>query len=186
MSVVFGIDPGSLALGFACIEKLDVSPSQYRLIDSGVLTPKASWPLYRRLGFLYKHLSLKIAELSPQILCLEKAFYGLNVKTALILGSVRGAVMCLADHFSMLLEEYAPAEVKRAVVGYGRARKDQLRYMASQLLIGDWKTLKSDESDAACIALCHFLRSHSHYTKSVFRNQKDEIMKIGSAKVIRR
>lgn len=184
MSVVIGIDPGSFSLGFSLVSG-DSSSRDYRLLDSGVCCPNRSWPLYRRLSFIYDYLMLKIKDMTPDVLCLEKAFYGLNVKTALALGSVRGVVMCLVGQLDIDFEEYSPSEVKKAIVGHGHARKDQIRYMASHFVEGEFKTDKSDESDATGIALCYFLKKKHSLSFPRLKGARSS-GQIGNAKIIER
>jgi crossover junction endodeoxyribonuclease RuvC len=86
---------------------------------------------------------------------IEDVFYAVNVKTALKLGQVRGVAMLAASSSGLPVAEYSPLSIKSAVVGYGRAEKEQVQLMVTRLLNLDVRPEPMDASDALAIAICH-------------------------------
>ena len=91
----------------------------------------------------------------PDEIAIENPFYAQNIKTALILGQVRGAVLVAVANNGLPLFEYSPLEIKKSVTGYGQADKNQVRLMVSTLLQIENKSLEIDASDALATAFCH-------------------------------
>ena len=149
---IFGVDPGSRRTGYGCIE---TSGSRHRLIDCGALSAPADAPLSDRLRAVHGGLTRLLAAHRPDVVALEDLFYARNVRSALILGHVRGVLVLAAAEAGVPAAEYAPAEVKRAVVGYGRADKRQVQQMVALLLGLDTPPSPLDASDALAVAVCH-------------------------------
>ena len=149
---IFGVDPGSRRTGYGCIE---TSGSRHRLIDCGALSAPADAPLPDRLRTVHGGLTRLLAAHRPDVVALEDLFYARNARSALILGHVRGVLMLAAAEAGVPAAEYAPAEVKRAVVGYGRADKRQVQQMVALLLGMDAPPSPFDASDALAVAVCH-------------------------------
>ncbi len=148
----FGIDPGSERTGFGCI---DSSGSRHRLVASGVLTapPRATFP--EKLTVIHTGLAALLARHRPDCVVVENIFYARNVRSALKLGHARGVAILAAAEAGIPVAEYAPAEIKRAVVGYGRAEKVQVQQMIKLLLGLDTLPTPHDAADALAIAICH-------------------------------
>jgi crossover junction endodeoxyribonuclease RuvC len=91
---------------------------------------------------------------TPDAVALEDIFYGKNVKSLIKLGHVRGVIILAASHSNIPVFEYTPLEVKKAVVGYGRAEKSQVQKMVRTILNLD-KLPPVDTSDALAVAICH-------------------------------
>jgi crossover junction endodeoxyribonuclease RuvC len=90
----------------------------------------------------------------PDVLVLEQLFFNTNVKSAMAVGESRGAIMLAAEHAGVTVAEYTPLEIKMALVGYGRAEKQQVNYMVRSLL--NVAEISSDHaSDALAAAVCH-------------------------------
>lgn len=149
---VLGVDPGSDTTGYGVI---DSDGRHYDLVEfAGIRGPKhMSFP--ERLLAISRKLEEVIERLSPQACAVEDTFYAVNVKSALKLGQARGAVLVAAARAGVEVFEYSPLEIKSALVGYGRAEKQQVQEMVRVLL-----KLKSvpeplDASDALAIAICH-------------------------------
>jgi crossover junction endodeoxyribonuclease RuvC len=149
---ILGVDPGSDTTGYGVI---DSDGRNYQLVEyAGIRGPK-------RLSFAARllEITLKIEEvierLSPQACAVEDTFYAVNVKSALKLGQARGAVLVAAARAGLEVFEYSPLEIKSALVGYGRAEKQQVQEMV-RLLLG-MKSVPEplDASDALAIAICH-------------------------------
>jgi crossover junction endodeoxyribonuclease RuvC len=96
-----------------------------------------------------------IAEFEPDEVAIENPFYAQNIKTAITLGQVRGATLVAVASHKCSLYEYSPLEIKKAVTGYGRADKNQVRIMVQTLLNIKDKKLETDASDALATAYCH-------------------------------
>jgi crossover junction endodeoxyribonuclease RuvC len=153
---VFGIDPGSARTGFACVES---DGSRHRLIACGAIVPgsRASFP--DKLLVIHQELARRIAASKPDCIVVESLFHAVNARSALQLGHARGVAILAAVEAGVPIVEYTPAEVKRAVVGYGRAEKAQVQRMVQLLLKLDRQPSPHDVADAMAIAICHLHRS---------------------------
>lgn len=149
---IFGVDPGSRRTGYGCIE---TSGSRHRVIECGALSAPADASLPDRLHTVHAGLARLLAAHRPDVVALEDLFYARNARSALILGHVRGVAMLAAAQAGLPTAEYSPAEVKRAVVGYGRADKQQVQQMVTLLLGMDAPPSPLDASDALAVAVCH-------------------------------
>lgn len=149
---VFGIDPGSIRTGYGCV---DTDGRRHRLVICGAVrtSPSAAFP--DRLAAIYRELSSVIRQYQPDCVAIEDLFHANNVRSALKLGHARGVAMLAAVEAGVTVVEYTPAEVKRAVVGYGRAEKAQVQQMIKLLLGLDRAPEPHDAADALAIAICH-------------------------------
>jgi crossover junction endodeoxyribonuclease RuvC len=152
---VFGIDPGSERTGYGCVE---TDGRRYRLVTCGAITaaPGDSFP--RRLARIHRELSDRLSECRPDFVVVENLFYATNARSALKLGHARGVAILAAIDAGCEVLEYTPAEVKRAVVGYGRADKRQIQQMIKLLLGLDKVPSPHDAADALAVAICHVHR----------------------------
>lgn len=150
---VLGIDCGTEYTGFGVVE---IDP-QGRLacVDCGAIKLSPREPLSERLAVIFQRLSACIAQHRPENVAIEDVFYALNAKSALKLGQVRGVAMLAASTAGLQVAEYAPLAIKSAVVGYGRAEKQQVQYMVAQLLNLETIPGPPDIADALAIAICH-------------------------------
>ncbi|MDX9714739.1 MAG: crossover junction endodeoxyribonuclease RuvC [Dissulfurispiraceae bacterium] len=160
---ILGIDPGSVKCGYGIISMPDrkaglsntsISGRHYQYVSSGIITMHPTKLLHVRLKELYESLSELIAEYQPDEIAVEKMFFAKGIKAALSLGHTRGVVLAAAASTGLHIHEYSPLEVKKAVVGYGKAEKSQVQIMVRQLL-GINKQLTPDSADALAIAICH-------------------------------
>jgi crossover junction endodeoxyribonuclease RuvC len=149
---IFGIDPGSERTGYGCVE---TDGSRHRLIACGSLSSPARTPLPDRLLVIHAGLSALIAEHHPDCVVVENIFHAKNARSALRLGHARGVALLAASQAGVPVAEYAPAEIKRAVVGFGRAEKQQVGRMVKLLLGLDAVPSPHDVSDALAVAICH-------------------------------
>jgi crossover junction endodeoxyribonuclease RuvC len=150
--LIFGIDPGSERTGYGCI---DSDGRRHRLIACGSLSAPAHTSFPGRLRVIYEGLSALIAEHRPACVAIENIFHAKNVRSALRLGHARGVALLAADSAGVPIVEYTPAEIKRAVVGFGRAEKQQVGQMVKLLLALDAVPAPHDAADALAIAICH-------------------------------
>jgi len=153
---VFGIDPGSERTGFGCV---DSDGRRHRLVRCGAVRVEAASPFPERLGVIYRALADEIDRCRPDCVAIENLFYSTNVRSALKLGHARGVAMLAAVERGVPVIEYTPAEIKRAVVGYGRAEKSQVQQMVKLLLGLDRVPSPHDAADALAVAICHLHQS---------------------------
>jgi crossover junction endodeoxyribonuclease RuvC len=150
---VFGIDPGSRRTGYGCI---DSNGQRHRLVVCGAIqTGDASAAFPDRLAAIYRQLTAHLRECRPDCVVIENLFHAVNVRSALKLGHARGVAMLAAVEAGLPVIEYTPAEIKRAVVGYGRAEKPQVQQMIKLLLGLDRAPEPHDAADALAVAICH-------------------------------
>jgi crossover junction endodeoxyribonuclease RuvC len=147
---ILGIDPGSVRTGFGVIE---VDGTRIRYVGSGCIrTQGAAFP--RRLRQIYTGLADAVAEFAPHEIAVERAFVHKNAASALKLGQARAAALCGTMIHDLPVYEYAPREVKLAVVGSGGADKTQVQHMV-KILLRLRGELQADIADALGVALCH-------------------------------
>jgi len=149
---IFGIDPGSERTGYGCIE---TDGSRHRIICCGAIrtVPLGSFPA--KLLTIHTRLAALIAEWTPDCVAVENLFHATNVRSALKLGHARGVAMLAAVEAGLPVFEYTPAEIKRAVVGYGRAEKHQVQQMVKLILGLAVVPSPHDAADALAVAICH-------------------------------
>jgi len=152
---VFGIDPGSARTGYGCVQ---TDGTRHRLIACGAIASAASVPFPQKLKTIHAELALLLAKHRPDCVAIENLFHALNARSALTLGHARGVAMLAAVEAGMPIVEYTPAEVKQAVVGYGRAEKSQVQSMIQLLLGLETPPSPYDASDALAVAICHVHR----------------------------
>jgi crossover junction endodeoxyribonuclease RuvC len=149
---IFGIDPGSERTGYGCIE---TDGSRHRLLACGAISASAQSPFPEKLRVIHTRLAALLAECRPDAVAIENLFYSTNVRSALKLGHARGVAMLAAVEAGVVVVEYTPAEIKRAVVGYGRAEKQQVQHMIKLLLGLSAAPTPHDAADALAVAICH-------------------------------
>jgi crossover junction endodeoxyribonuclease RuvC len=147
---VLGIDPGSVITGFGVIE---VSRSATICVAYGAIRVSGD-SLPARLGCIFREVSELVAGHRPEIMAVERVFVHRNVDAALKLGQARGAAICAGVAQGLAVAEYAPREIKQAVVGTGGAAKEQVQHMVARLLRLE-RALGADEADALAVAICH-------------------------------
>jgi len=149
---VFGIDPGSERTGYGCVE---TDGRRHQLIACGAITAAGGDPFPQRLARIHRELAALLASHRPDCVAVESIFHAVNARSALKLGHARGVAILAAVEAGCDVVEYTPAEIKRAVVGYGRAEKHQVQQMI-KLLLGLAKApTPHDAADALAVAICH-------------------------------
>ena len=151
---ILGIDPGIERLGWGIVEK---NGSEFKRINSGVKKTLKTSRKSARLWEIFDFLDKLIKKEKPDELSTEKLFFAKNVKTALIIGEVRGVILAVAEKNSLPIKEFAPLEVKVAVCGYGRAGKENVATMLKLSIKMPEKKLLDDETDALALALTSFV-----------------------------
>jgi len=149
---IFGIDPGSERTGYGCI---DSSGGRHQLITCGSLSAPARSTFPEKLLLIHSGLQALLEQHRPECMAIENIFFAKNVRSALKLGHARGIALLAASQASIPVVEYSPAEIKRSVVGYGRAEKQQVQGMMKLLLGLDAVPSPHDVADALAVAICH-------------------------------
>lgn len=147
---VLGIDPGLAVTGFGVILGDGVQASALAM---GAIRTKAKLPRAQRLERIHTHVVALIEEHAVAELAIETQFVAENVRSAMALGEARAAAMIAAAQRGIPVFEFAPAEVKLSVTGYGGAPKEQVRDMVRVHLALDADPSPLDASDALAIAL---------------------------------
>ena len=149
---IFGIDPGSERTGYGCVE---TDGRITRLVICGAISASTADSFPQRLARIHHELLEAIAGCRPDCVAVESVFHAVNVRSALKLGHARGVAVLAAVEAGCPVVEYSPAEIKRAVVGYGRAEKHQVQQMIKLLLGLAQPPSPHDAADALAVALCH-------------------------------
>jgi crossover junction endodeoxyribonuclease RuvC len=151
---VLGIDPGTAACGYGIVEQRD---GRLRPVVHGWWKTTPRERLELRLRTLFDGVQELIAEHAPDAVALEESFVGADARIALSVGQARGAVLVAAATAGIECVEYAPASVKAAVCGYGRADKDQMQRMVKAILGLHEVPKPHHAADALAVAICHAL-----------------------------
>jgi crossover junction endodeoxyribonuclease RuvC len=148
---ILGIDPGLRVTGFGVIEQ---TGNKLTYVASGVVRSNADESLPLRLKSLLDGLAEVIATYAPQQAAIEKVFVNVNPQSTLLLGQARGAAICALVTAELPVAEYTALQIKQAVVGHGKAAKEQVGHMVRRLLAlpGD---PSPDAADALACAICH-------------------------------
>jgi crossover junction endodeoxyribonuclease RuvC len=149
--IVLGVDPGSRVTGYGLVEK---SGNQITCIHSGTFGTSLNRPFFERIYEIFQSMSEIMNRFRPEEMAIEDLFFHKNLESALKIGHARGAVLIAAVQHKVKIFEYSPLEIKKSVVGYGRATKEQVRSMTQVIL--KMKALPPlDASDALATAICH-------------------------------
>ena len=147
---ILGIDPGSRLTGFGV---LDCEGDRASYVASGsVNSVDGEFP--ERLKMIFRSVSEIVAEYRPDVVAVESVFMHKNAGSALKLGHARSAAICATFELDLTVFEYAPREIKQAIVGTGAATKEQIQHMIKQMLQLDGDP-SPDAADALAAALCH-------------------------------
>jgi crossover junction endodeoxyribonuclease RuvC len=160
--VILGIDPGTAITGYGVIRK---EGSKLVAVDYGVIrTPPHVEPPVRLLA-VYRELVRLMEQYHPEYLVTERLFFAQNEATAFSVGRTIGVVLLAAAERGIPWAEYAPPQIKRAVVGFGKAGKVQVQYMVQHLLKLPSSPQPNDAADALAVAICHAHSAHSPAVK---------------------
>jgi crossover junction endodeoxyribonuclease RuvC len=156
---VLGIDPGNHITGYGVVEKK--KSGLHHVMHGEVKISKATSRSSCML-MIYDNLLDVINRSSPDVIAVEDIFYGKNIKSLIRQGEARGVIMLACSHKHIPIYEYTPLEIKKAVVGYGRAEKNQVQTMVKAILrLPEHPPV--DAADALAVAICHanFLKTFS-------------------------
>ncbi|TSK05815.1 MAG: crossover junction endodeoxyribonuclease RuvC [Geobacter sp.] len=149
--IILGIDPGSRKTGYGLISR---QGNRLVHIDNGAIFTDKAKDFPQRLEKIFSGLSAIIAEYQPEVVAVEDVFLAKNAMSALKLGQARGAAIVAAVNVGLPVHEYTAMQVKKAVVGTGRAEKAQVQQMIKALLNLP-EIAQEDASDALAVAICH-------------------------------
>ena len=161
MTRILGIDPGSQRTGVGIIDADPTGGVRHVFHGALLLLGNDTFPL--RLKQIFDDVCAIIAEHAPAEVAIERVFMARNPDSALKLEQARGAAICAAVHCGLPITEYAPKEIKQAVVGGGGAGKQQVQHMIG-ILLNITQKLQADAADALAIAI-----THAHTSASVQR-----------------
>lgn len=158
VSICLGVDPGSLACGWAVVSRRG---SRLELVEAGVIRSQRGAAFDQRILGIHTRLSEVITRTGPQFMAVESPFVEKNAATALKLGQIRGGILLTAGLHGLPVGDYNPMQVKKAVSGYGWADKDQVGKMV-MVLLSLKEPLATDAADAAAVAIGHLMAIRSH------------------------
>lgn len=149
--LVLGIDPGSITTGYGLVEK---KREKMTCIHSGIIRSSSQVSFHQRIYKIYQSVGDIIERFHPDEMAIEDVFYAKNVKSALKIGHARAAALIAAAENDIGIFDYTPLEIKKSVVGYGKAPKEQVQAMV-KVILGIKGDMKLDTSDALAAAICH-------------------------------
>lgn len=164
--LALGIDPGTAICGYGVVELIG---SRLRAHCYGAIQTSPSLDTAERLQIIFQDIDAIIKEYKPHIVGVEQLFFNKNVRTAMTVGQARGVILLAAVQNSVPIAEYTPLQVKQAVVGYGKASKEQVIYMTQKLLNLPAKPHPDDVADALAVAICTAHSNHNHASREVKR-----------------
>ncbi len=163
--VILGVDPGIATVGYGVVS---YENRKFTPLDYGAILTPAHTPLPDRLESIYDSLKILCTRFSADVMSVEELFFNTNVKTAIAVGHGRGVILLCAKKMGIDVFEYTPLQVKQAVVGYGRADKNQVQQMV-KMILGLCAIPKPDDAaDALAMAICHGYASTSAMGKKEF------------------
>ena len=151
--IVLGVDPGAATTGYGVVAR--AGDGAVSLIECGMVRTDAGTPLAARLRQIYDGIGEVLERHRVDAMAVEGVFYAKNARTSIILGHARGAILLAATLRDLPVFEYAPAEVKSAIAGTGRATKEQIQFMVQRLLRLRTPPTPADAADGVAVALCH-------------------------------
>jgi crossover junction endodeoxyribonuclease RuvC len=154
--IVLGIDPGTASTGYGVVQSVG---SRLRALGDGVVQTRPGVPLERRLADIHARVGELLDEHSPDAIAIEELYFGANARTAFAVGQARGVVLLAAGQRGVPSRSYTPQQVKGAVCGHGRARKDQVARMVARLLGMDAIPTPDHATDALAVAICDVNRA---------------------------
>ncbi|MFT4551637.1 MAG: crossover junction endodeoxyribonuclease RuvC [Chlamydiales bacterium] len=156
--IVIGIDPGTRVTGYGIVEAHN---QMRKLVEYGCIRPPGKAKLSERYHVIFNDIEYLLNEHKPDVLAVETQYVDKNVQSAIKLGMARGVIILAATRKGIPVYEYAPTKAKMAVVGSGRASKQQVQGMVKLLLNLPTLPEPEDAADALALALCH-LNSINH------------------------
>ncbi len=156
---VLGVDPGIATCGYGVVES---AGNTIRMLAYGAIETEKGLNTEVRLKLVHEGIDRLLQQHQPEIVAVEQLFFNRNVTTAITVGQARGVILLAAAQHGMPILEYTPYQVKQAVVGYGKATKEQVMLMVQRLLALREKPRPDDAADALAIAICALHASTYH------------------------
>lgn len=155
---ILGIDPGLATVGFSIV---DTDKNRMKLVTCGVISTPAHTSLSSRLDRIFSDINELISTFEPDVMSIEELFFNTNITTGIAVAHGRGVILLAAYRAGIRVFEYTPLQVKQAVVGYGRAEKNQVIDMVRRILKLPAAPKPDDAADAVALAICHARSSTS-------------------------
>lgn len=150
--MILGVDPGTASTGYGVIS---VFGNHLEVLDYGVVQTPSEAPLERRLELIFNEITKILERHQPAAAAVESLYFNANVRTALAVGEARGVALLACAQVGCPVFEYTPQQVKQAVVGYGKAEKQQVMEMVRVLLGMSEQPQPDHAADALGVAICH-------------------------------
>ena len=147
-----GIDPGVGRMGWGIIEE---RKGKFKAIDFGCFETKKETAAETRLFEIYRFVNKLVKRTKPEAAAVEELFFAANVKTALLVGQARGAIIVAITRNKIPVFSYTPLQIKQALTGYGRAEKRQIQIMVKSILTLPAIPAQDDAADALAVAITH-------------------------------
>jgi crossover junction endodeoxyribonuclease RuvC len=148
--IAIGVDPGTVRTGYGVVKRVG---NRLHRLSSGTIRTNAQAPMEQRLLTIHEGLESVLTACAPEQAAVEDVFFSKNAKSSLKLGQVRGVVLLTLARRNIPVTSYPPALIKRAIVGSGRAAKQQMQRVV-QAILGLTSLPEEDEADALAIAVC--------------------------------
>lgn len=171
-SVIMGIDPGTIKMGFAIIKYAKPMPV---LLDYGTLNFRHLSDAHEKLHQIFIKIEQLTSKYEVNELAIEAPFFGKNVQSMLKLGRAQGVVISAAKYFGLTTTEYSPRKIKQSVAGNGNASKEQVARMIEKQFGVDLEAAGLDATDALSVAICHAFSKRSLIVQSGSKNWADFI-----------
>lgn len=150
--VIMGIDPGLSATGFGVVE---ADGKSLRPLDFGGISTPPGAEMSERLGMIFSEMEELLRRFRPEVMAVERLFFSSNARSAMLVGEALGVILLAAQRAGVEVREYTPLQVKQALVGHGRAAKQQVGYMVRAILGIEGELPSSHAADALALAICH-------------------------------
>ena len=150
--IILGVDPGYAIVGYGAIKTNGIKSVP---IGYGAITTNAGIDFARRLEIIYDSMLTIFSKCRPDAFSIEKLYFQNNQKTAINVAEARGVILLAAQKSGVEIYEYTPLQIKMAVTGYGKAKKNQIMEMTKRLLGLSEVPKPDDTADALAIAICH-------------------------------
>ena len=150
--ILLGIDPGLAQTGHGVVRH---ERGRFQALDFGRVRTQARTPMPERVASIHEAVAALLREYDPQTLVLERLYALRDGSTGLAIGQAMGAILLAAHQGQVPVVEYTPTQVKRAVVGYGQATKEQVQFMVQRLLHLAEPPRPNHAADALALCICH-------------------------------
>ena len=164
--IILGIDPGSVIVGYAIIDKQRGREPQLKVVDFGCIITEKFMTTGERLKKIHSEIENLIKKYKPEIISVETLFFFKNLKTVMPVSQTRGVILLAAAQKKIPVFEFTPLQMKMAIAGYGRAEKKQVIEMIKKTVditkfnLKENNRKKDDAFDAIGMAICASFKSY--------------------------